>query len=113
MCIRDSVETDEQILDWIRRDAETALHPSCTAKMGPVSDPMAVVDPNTMQVHGTEGLYAVDASVMPAVSNGNIYAPVMMIAERAADMILGNEQVAPDYTAVYRNPAAGQFHDGT
>jgi len=105
------VETDEEILDWIRKDAETALHPSCTAKMGPKSDPMAVVDPKTMQVHGTEGLYVVDASVMPAVSNGNIYAPVMMIAERAADIILGNETLAPDYTEVYRNPTAGQFHD--
>ena len=107
------VETDEEILDWIRRDAETALHPSCTAKMGPASDPMAVVDPRTMAVHGTEGLYAVDASVLPAVSNGNIYAPTMMIAERAADMILGNEQVAADYAEVYRNPGAGQFHDGS
>ncbi|MDW3176846.1 MAG: choline dehydrogenase [Acidimicrobiia bacterium] len=103
------VETDEQILDWIRQDAETALHPSCTAKMGPASDPMAVVDPSTMQVHGTEGLYVVDASVMPAVSNGNIYAPTMMIAERAADIILGNETLAPDYTEVYRAPTAGQF----
>ncbi len=107
------VETDEQILDWIRKDAETALHPSCTAKMGPKSDPMAVVDPNTMGVHGTEGLYVVDASVMPAVSNGNIYAPTMMIAERAADLILGNETLAPDYTEVYRNPTAGQFHDAS
>ncbi len=104
------VETDEQILDWIRKDAETALHPSCTAKMGPTSDPMAVVDPNTMQVHGTEGLYVVDASVMPAVSNGNIYAPTMMIAERAADLILGNETLAPDHTEVYRAPEAGQFN---
>ena len=107
------VETDEQILDWIRKDAETALHPSCTAKMGPASDPMAVVDPNTMGVHGTEGLYVVDASVMPAVSNGNIYAPTMMIAERAADLILGKETLAPDYTDVYRNPTAGQFHDAS
>lgn len=108
-----AVETDEEILDWIRRDAETALHPSCTAKMGPASDPMAVVDPDTMQVHGTEGLYVVDASVMPAVSNGNIYAPTMMIAERAADLILGNETLAPDHAEVYRNPTAGQFHDGS
>ncbi len=104
------VDTDEQILDWIRRDAETALHPSCTAKMGPVSDPMAVVDPNTMRVHGTEGLYVVDASVMPVVSNGNIYAPTMMIAERAADIILGNETLAPDHADVYRDPEAGQFN---
>ncbi len=106
-----SVETDEQILDWIRRDAETALHPSCTAKMGPVSDPSAVVDPETMGVHGTEGLYVVDASVMPDVSNGNIYAPVMMIAERAADMIAGHHQLEPDHAEVYRNPTAGQFHN--
>ena len=104
-----SVETDEEILDWVRRDAETALHPSCTAKMGPVSDPMAVVDPDTMRVHHTEGLYAVDASVMPAVSNGNIYAPTMMIAERAADLILGNEPLQPDHTEVYRAPDAGRY----
>lgn len=104
-----NVETDDEILDWIRSDAETALHPSCTAKMGPQSDVMAVVDPDTMAVHGTEGLFVVDASVMPEVSNGNIYAPVMMIAERAADMILGREQLAPDHTEVYRNPEAGQF----
>lgn len=104
-----SVETDEEILDWIRRDAETALHPSCTAKMGPRSDEMAVVDPDTMAVYGTEGLFVVDASVMPAVSNGNIYAPIMMIAERAADMIQQREQLPPDHTEVYRNPEAGQF----
>lgn len=104
------VETDEEIIDWIRQDAETALHPSCTAKMGPASDPMAVVDPDTMQVHGTEGLYVVDASVMPEVSNGNIYAPTMMIAERAADLILGNDPLPPDHTEVYRAPDAGQFN---
>ena len=102
-----SVETDEEILDWVARDAETALHPSCTAKMG--TDPMAVVDPQTMRVHGTEGLRVVDASVMPGVTNGNIYAPTMMIAERAADMILGNEQLPADDAEVYRAPDAGRF----
>ncbi len=89
------VRTDAEILDWVAEDAETALHPSCTAKMGPASDPMAVVDPLTMRVHGTEGLRVVDASVMPYVTNGNIYAPVMMLAERAADLILGVEPLAP------------------
>jgi choline dehydrogenase len=85
------VVTDAEILDWVAEDAETALHPSCTAKMGPASDPMAVVDPATMRVHGIEGLRVVDASVMPYVPNGNIYAPVMMLAEKAADLILGRE----------------------
>jgi len=87
------IESDEEILSWVARDGETALHPSCTAKMG--RDPMSVVDPDTMRVHGLGGIRVVDASVMPYVTNGNIYAPVMMIAERAADMILGNTPLAP------------------
>ena len=88
------VASDEEILDWVARDAETALHPSCTCKMG--TDPMSVVDPVTMDVHGLEGLAVVDASVMPSITNGNIYAPTMMIAERAADLILGNTPLAAD-----------------
>ena len=84
----DPVQTTDQVLDWVARDAETALHPSCTCRMG--TDPMAVVDPTSMRVHGLEGLRVVDASVMPTIPNGNIYAPVMMIAEKAADMILGH-----------------------
>lgn len=84
-----SVETDEEILQWVARDGETAYHPSCTCKMG--TDEMAVVDPNTMKVHGVEGLRVVDSSVMPYVPNGNNYAPTMMLAEKAADLILGNE----------------------
>jgi choline dehydrogenase len=82
------VETDEQILEWVARDAETALHPSCTAKMGTQDD--AVVDPATMGVRSVEGLRVVDASVFPYVTNGNIYAPVMMVAEKSADLIAGN-----------------------
>ena len=83
-----TVQTDQEILDWVARDAETALHPSCTAKMG--TDDAAVVDPSTMRVHGAEGLRVVDASVFPYITNGNIYAPVMMVAEKAADLIAGN-----------------------
>ena len=94
-----SVETDDEIMAWVARDAETALHPSCTAKMG--TDRLAVVHPDTMAVHGIEGLSVVDASVMPQVTNGNIYAPTMMIAERAADMLLGNEQLEPDPAEVW------------
>jgi choline dehydrogenase len=98
-----SVETDQEILDWVAKDAETALHPSCTAKMGPASDPTAVIDPLTMGVHGIEGLRVVDASVFPYVTNGNIYAPVMMVAEKAADLILGNSPAAPETVAFYRH----------
>jgi len=95
------VETDQEILDWVAADGETALHPSCTCKMG--QDPMAVVDPDSMKVHGLENLRIVDASVMPYVTNGNIYAPVMMIAEKAADIILGNTLLPPSSAAWYRH----------
>ncbi len=84
-----SVQSDEEILDWVGRDGETAYHPSCTCKMG--VDEMAVVDPDTMKVHGVEGLRVVDSSVLPYVPNANNYAPTMMVAEKAADLILGNE----------------------
>lgn len=99
-----SVETDEEILDWVAKDAETALHPSCTAKMG--VDEKSVVDPQTMRVHGTEGLRVVDASVMPYIPNGNIYAPVMMTAEKAADLILGNTPLDPIKLPFYRHGEA-------
>ncbi|TWP35485.1 choline dehydrogenase [Leekyejoonella antrihumi] len=95
------VGTDEQVLEWVAHDAETALHPSCSLRMG--TDPGSVVDPHTMGVHGIEGLYVVDASVMPYVTNGNIYAPVMMLAEKAADLILGNVPLAADHTPFYRH----------
>jgi choline dehydrogenase len=95
------VSTDEQILDWVARDGETALHPSCTARMG--VDGMSVTDPRTMQVHGTDGLRVVDASVFPYVTNGNIYAPVMMVAEKAADIILGATPLAPEHVPFYRH----------
>jgi choline dehydrogenase len=95
------VETDSQILDWVARDAETALHPSCTARMG--RDHMAVVDPKSLRVHGATGLRVVDASVMPSITNANIYAPVMMIAEKAADLISGAEPLPPEHVEWYRH----------
>ncbi len=94
-----SVETDAEILDWVARDAETALHPSCTCAMG------AVVDPATMGVYGLDGLRVVDASVFPFVPNGNIYAPTMMVAEKAADLIRGNTPLPPEPTPFYRHDA--------
>ncbi|MFQ5409410.1 MAG: GMC oxidoreductase, partial [Anaerolineales bacterium] len=95
------VATEAEILTWVASDAETALHPSCTCKMG--TDSLAVVDPHSLRVHGVENLRVIDASVMPAITNGNIYAPVMMIAERAADMILGNTPLPPEPVAFYRH----------
>jgi choline dehydrogenase len=96
-----AVETDEQILDWVGRDAETALHPSCTCRMG--TDELSVLDPATMRVHGVDGLRVVDASVFPYVPNGNIYAPVMMVAEKAADLIAGNTPLAAADVDFYRH----------
>ena len=96
-----NVKNDDEILDWIKKDSETELHPSCSARMG--TDHMAVVDPSSMRVHGTEQLRVVDASVMPNITNGNIYAPVMMLAEKAADLILGNTPLAKDDSPVYRH----------
>lgn len=98
-----TVESDEQILDWVARDGETALHPSCTCKMGAATDPLAVTDPDTLRVHGLDGLRVVDASVMPYITNGNIYAPTMMLAEKAADLILGNTPLPPEHVPFYRH----------
>ena len=110
------VASETEILDWVARDGETALHPSCTVRMG--TDDTAAVDPATMRLHGTEGLRVVDASVMPYVTNGNIYAPVMMIAEKAADLVLGNTPLPPSRVEFFRRdrqmplePAAGPGHE--
>jgi choline dehydrogenase len=100
------VETDEEILAWVARDAETALHPASTARMG--TDQTSVVDPLTMGVHGVEGLRVVDASAMPYITNGNIYAPVMMLAEKAADLIGGTTPLPPEPIPFYRHDPGGE-----
>ena len=79
----------------------TTASPSCTARMG--TDGLSVVDPSTMRVHGVDGLRVVDASVFPYVTNGNIYAPVMMVAEKAADLIRGDDPLAPVEVPFYRH----------
>ena len=94
-----AVRTDDDVLEWVRRDGETAYHPSCTCRMG--TDEMSVIDPLTMRVHGMNGIRVVDASVMPYVTNGNIYAPTMMIAEKAADIILGNPPLSSQTVKFY------------
>jgi len=97
----DAVQSDDEILDWVGRDGETALHPSCTCRMG-VED-QAVVDPTSLRVHGVDGLRVVDASVFPFIPNGNIYAPVMMVAEKAADLIRGATPLEPSTASFYRH----------
>ena len=100
----EAVRTDAEILDFVAREGESAYHPSCTCAMG--THPMAVTDPE-LRVHGVENLRVVDASVMPYITNGNIYAPVMMIAEKAADLIRGNTPLGPEPLPYYRHPEEG------
>jgi choline dehydrogenase len=103
-----SVETDQEILDWVAKDSETALHPSCTCRLGTGED--SVIDPASMRVHGLDGIRVVDASSLRYVTNGNIYAPTMMLAEKSADLIRGNTPLAAINEPFYRHQKAG---DGT
>jgi choline dehydrogenase len=81
------VQSDEQIDNFVRESVESAYHPSCSCKMG--TDEMSVVDPQT-KVHGIQGLRVVDSSIFPTIPNGNLNAPTIMLAERAADLIKGH-----------------------
>lgn len=83
----EDVQTDEQIDAFVREAVESAYHPSCSCKMG--EDDMAVVDSQT-RVHGIDNLHVVDSSIFPTIPNGNLNAPTIMVAEKAADHILGN-----------------------
>ncbi len=86
------VQSDEEIDAFVRQAVESAYHPSCTCKMG--VDDQAVVGPDT-RVHGLTGLRVVDSSVFPTIPNGNLNAPTIMVAERAADLIRGLEPLNP------------------
>ena len=82
------VESDEAIDAWVRANVESAYHPSCSVKLGADDDPTAVLDAEC-RVRGVEGLRVVDSSIFPSITNGNLNAPTMMVAERAADLIRG------------------------
>ncbi|RKF18743.1 choline dehydrogenase [Alginatibacterium sediminis] len=91
------VQSDEEIDAFVRQAAESAYHPSCSCKMG--EDDMAVVNSQT-QVRGVRALRVVDASIFPSIPNGNLNAPTIMLAEKAADMILGLSPLAADHATV-------------
>ena len=97
------VQTDEQIDAFIREKVESAYHPSCSCKMGDENDPLAVVDPYT-EVRGLEGLRVVDSSIMPSITTGNLNAPTIMLAEKAADHILGKSMLPPSDAPYYVAP---------
>ncbi len=92
-------DRDDAIDAWVRRNAESAYHPSCTCAMGPATDRNAVTD-GEGRVHDIEALRVVDASIMPRIVNGNLNAPTIMIAEKLADAIRGRDPLAPS-TAPY------------
>jgi choline dehydrogenase len=96
-----AVQTDEQIDAFIRDKVESAYHPSCSCKMGSANDPMAVVNPEC-KVYGLEGLRVVDSSIMPSVTTGNLNAPTIMLAEKAADHIIGKGLLAPEDAPFYQ-----------
>ena len=100
----EQVSTDEQIDAFIRAKVESAFHPSCTCKMGSASDPMAVVDRET-RVIGLEALRVVDSSIMPSITTGNLNAPTIMLAEKAADHIRGRPLLPRARAAYYTAPA--------
>ena len=83
-----AVQSDAEIDAWVRANVESAYHPSGACRMGRADDALAVVDP-ACRVRGIEGLRVVDSSVFPTLTNGNLNAPTIMVAEKAADLILG------------------------
>ena len=98
----DAVQSDAQIDEFIRAKVESAYHPSCSCKMGSADDPLAVVD-HEARVFGVEGLRVIDSSIMPSITNGNLNAPTIMLAEKLADHVRGRPllpaSTAPHYEA--------------
>ncbi len=97
------IQSDDQIDAWVRENVESAYHPSCTVKMGADDDPMAVLDAEC-RVRGTKRLRVVDSSVFPTITNGNLNAPTIMVAEKAADTILGKPALPAENVPVWEHP---------
>ena len=94
------MQTDEQIDEFVRQKVESAYHPSCSCKMGSSDDPLAVVD-SQGRVFGMEHVRVVDSSVMPLITNGNLNAPTIMLAEKMADHIRGRTPLPAADVPVY------------
>ena len=99
----EDVTSDEAIDAWVRANAESAYHPSCTCRMGADGDPLAVLDP-ACRLRGIEALRVVDSSIFPTITNGNLNAPSIMVAEKAADIIRGRAPLAPSNAPVFIAP---------
>jgi choline dehydrogenase len=97
------LNTDDELDDFIRNNAESAYHPCGTAKMGRRDDPMAVVD-NDLKVIGVNNLRLADSSIFPRIPNGNLNGPSIMVGEKAADHILGKSLLPPDNSEPWINP---------
>ena len=100
----EAVQSDAEIDAFIRAKAESAFHPCGTCRMGRASDPLAVVDPQA-RVLGTQALRVVDSSIMPSITTGNLNAPTIMLAEKAADHIRGRTLLPPSTAPYYVAPA--------
>jgi choline dehydrogenase len=103
------VTTDDQLLDFARSYGASCYHVMGTARMGPASDPTAVVD-DELRVRGIEGLRVADASIMPNMPSANICAATMMIAEKAADMIRGRPS-APAEVVAGKSAGVSERHE--
>ena len=101
----EAIQSDADLDAWIRETSETIYHPVGTCRMGAAGDELAVVD-ETLCVHGLKGLRVVDASVMPTLVGGNTNGPTIMIAEKAADMILGRAPMAAVTVPVFEDASA-------
>ncbi|MDD1793238.1 choline dehydrogenase [Enterovibrio sp. ZSDZ42] len=99
----DGVRSDDEIDTWVKANVESAYHPSCTCKMGADSDPLAVLD-EALRVRGIENLRVVDSSVFPVITNGNLNGPTIMVAERAADLILNKSLMPAEGVQVWLDP---------